>query len=156
MRLRIVVLLLTAAVAGGCGGQPAALTEEDVTAIRENSAAFSAARMAKDMDALATMYTADVVVMPPNEPAIDGASAMQARWADAPAPTEHRLTIHDITGRGDLAYVRGTYVVTGAGGGGRPVTDRGKYVEIRRKQPDGRWLIAVDIWNSDLAPAPVE
>ena len=34
-----------------------------------------------------------------------------------------------------------------------PTHDTGKYVEIWRKQPDGKWLIAVDISNSDL-PLP--
>ncbi len=38
-------------------------------------------------------------------------------------------------------------------GAAEPVQDRGKYVEIRRKQADGAWLIAVDIFNSDL-PIP--
>jgi ketosteroid isomerase-like protein len=50
--------------------------------------------------------------------------------------------------------VLGTYTMTivppGAPG---PVNDSGKYVEVRRKQSDGSWLIAVDIFNSDL-PAP--
>ena len=59
-----------------------------------------------------------------------------------------------VDGRDDLAYVVGTYTMTivppGAPG---PINDSGKYVEIRRKQSDGSWLIAVDIFNSDL-PTP--
>ncbi len=30
-----------------------------------------------------------------------------------------------------------------------PVQETGKYIEIRRKQEDGSWLLAVDIFNSD-------
>jgi ketosteroid isomerase-like protein len=33
---------------------------------------------------------------------------------------------------------------------GTPVTERGKYVAIWKKQPDGRWKAAVDTFNSDL------
>ena len=53
--------------------------------------------------------------------------------------------------RDDLAYVLGTYTMTivppGAPG---PIEDSGKYIEIRRRQPDGSWLISTDIFNSDL------
>lgn len=38
-----------------------------------------------------------------------------------------------------------------------PVKDSGKYVEVRRRQADGRWLVAVDIFNSDVPiPAPTK
>ena len=60
-----------------------------------------------------------------------------------------------VDGRDDLAFVLGplamTFVPPGAPG---PISDSGKYVEVWRKQPDGKWLIAVDISNSDLAPTP--
>ena len=36
---------------------------------------------------------------------------------------------------------------------GKPVQDRGKYVEIFKKQADGTWKVIVDIWNSDLPAA---
>jgi ketosteroid isomerase-like protein len=38
---------------------------------------------------------------------------------------------------------------------GKPVNDKGKYVTVYGKQPDGKWKVVVDIFNSDLpAPAP--
>jgi ketosteroid isomerase-like protein len=55
-----------------------------------------------------------------------------------------------VDGRGDLAYVRGTYVLTIAAMEGQPaMTDRGKYVEIWRRAGGREWRIAVDIFNSD-------
>jgi ketosteroid isomerase-like protein len=33
------------------------------------------------------------------------------------------------------------------------VGDHGKFLEIRRRQADGRWLVAADIFNSDQ-PVP--
>ena len=33
------------------------------------------------------------------------------------------------------------------------VVEQGEYLTIFKKQPDGTWLIAIDIWNSDL-PLP--
>jgi ketosteroid isomerase-like protein len=34
------------------------------------------------------------------------------------------------------------------------MVDKGKYVEIWKKQPDGSWKCAVDMFNSDLPAAP--
>jgi ketosteroid isomerase-like protein len=54
---------------------------------------------------------------------------------------------------GDLAYSMGTYEGTMNDAKGKPVTDRGKYVTVWEKQPDGKWNVVADIYNSDL-PAP--
>jgi ketosteroid isomerase-like protein len=42
---------------------------------------------------------------------------------------------------------------------GKPVNDRGKFLEVWKKQADGKWKCTMDIWNSDLpasAPAAPE
>ena len=67
--------------------------------------------------------------------------------------THAEFKIDEVEGIGELAFVRGRYSMTlepeGAPG---PVNDEGKYIEIRERQPDGSWLLARDIFNSDLAP----
>jgi uncharacterized protein (TIGR02246 family) len=133
---------------------PAGITEADEAAIREISDAFIEKVLAKDFDAVVSLYTEDAVLMPPNMPAQSGGrEALKAFFAGFPAITEFRFDLDDIDGSGNLAYVRGRYEMTLAiEGAPAPVQDRGKFVEIRRKQSDGRWLIAVDIFNTDLAP----
>jgi ketosteroid isomerase-like protein len=54
---------------------------------------------------------------------------------------------------GDLAYTVGTYQFTLNNAKGKPVTDRGKYMTVWKKQPDGKWKAVADTNNSDL-PAP--
>ncbi len=61
------------------------------------------------------------------------------------------LTHDTIVGFGDLAYVRGRYQLHLAIEGA--AVDSGKCLEIRRRQPDGTWLLEVDIFNSSL-PLP--
>jgi ketosteroid isomerase-like protein len=42
---------------------------------------------------------------------------------------------------------------------GKPINDRGKYLEVWEKQPDGKWKCVADMWNSDLAasvPGPAD
>jgi len=60
---------------------------------------------------------------------------------------------------GDLGFVSGTYELTMNDASGKPVNDRGKYVEVWEKKADGKWKCGTDTWNSDLpagssSPAP--
>ncbi len=58
---------------------------------------------------------------------------------------------------GEMAWVSGTYELTMNDASGKPINDRGKYLEVWEKQTDGNWKCAADMWNSDLAasaPAP--
>jgi ketosteroid isomerase-like protein len=58
--------------------------------------------------------------------------------------------VDEVEGYGDVAYVIGRYAMTlEPEGASEPVDDEGKYIEIRRKQPDGGWLMSRDIFNSD-------
>ena len=127
-----------------------ALTAEDLSTIRSSSQAFAKRMLAQDFDGLVQLYTHDVVFMPPNHPVVEGQDALR-KWLDSfPKASAFSLSISDIGGYGDIAYVRGHATMTlqpeGAAG---PVEEAMKYVEVRKKQADGSWLIAVDIFNSD-------
>jgi ketosteroid isomerase-like protein len=57
-----------------------------------------------------------------------------------------------VEGRGDLAYTSGTYrmPLTPRKAGSKPLpTEEGKYVTVLKKQGDGSWKIAYDIWNAN-------
>ena len=80
--------------------------------------------------------------------------ALQAFLEPFPSYPQFEVTIVQIDGRGDLAFVRSTYSETYiVEGTPQPIHDTGRIVDIWRKQPDGKWLIAVHISNSDL-PLP--
>ena len=135
-----------------------ALTDEDVAAIKASTEAYVQAMRSKDWAALAALYTEDAVWMPPNQPMVRGRAAIQA-WNEAyPPVTEFNLTIEEIDGFGNLAYVRGASSTTmEPEGAPEPIRSTGKYIEIRRKQQDGSWLISIDIFNSALPlPPPSE
>jgi uncharacterized protein (TIGR02246 family) len=133
---------------------PAELTEADKSAITAAEETFQAAFNESNWDALAALYTEDAVVMPPNGATVTGRQGIKALFSSFPPGTVVELKIVDIQGVGDLAYVRGTTALT-IPMGDVTATDLGKYVEIRRKQADGSWLMTVDIFNSDTPlPAP--
>lgn len=131
------------------------LSQADVSKINEVTQTFVKAALAKDWATLAALYLDDAVLGPPNEPAVKGRSAIRAWFEKFPSLTAFTPSNVKVDGRDDLAYVWGAYTMTFVPpGGSGPVKDSGKYVEVRRRQPDGRWLLAVDIFNSDLPAAP--
>ena len=128
----------------------AGLSAEDVAAIRRVSDEWLRCFLAHDSEALANWYTEDAVVMPPNHPAVHGRDAIRKWIAGFSHVTQFKNEIEQIDGSAGLAYVRGRYSMTlQPKGVPAPFEDVGKYVEIRKRQPDGSWPVAADIFNSD-------
>lgn len=130
------------------------LSQADIAKINEVSQMFVKGMLAKNWTAVAALYVDDAVLNPPHQPAVKRRTAINAWLEKFPPLTAFTLNNVQVEGRDDLAYVLGTYTMTIVPPGGPgPINDSGKYVEVRRRQADGRWLIAVDIFNSDL-PVP--
>ena len=106
---------------------------------------------AKDIDALAALYTSNARLMPPNAEMATGTNAVRDTFAGMiDAGIAANLTSVETRVAGDIGYNVGTYVLRA----GDEVVDTGKYVETWQRADDGQWRIANDIWNSDVAPAP--
>jgi uncharacterized protein (TIGR02246 family) len=135
--------------------QPLAAT--DLAAIRATDSAFASAANAGNAAGVAANYVPDAQLMPPNQPVVQGREAVQKFWGGllGAYQVKFQVTADEVEGRGDLAYARGHYTLDGTpkAGGAPAMHDQGKYLEILRRQPDGRWLYAVDMYSSDL-PLP--
>jgi ketosteroid isomerase-like protein len=130
-------------------------------ALRDLDAQWSAAAGAKDVEKTVSFYSDDAVVMPPNAPRATTKEAIRTIWKDllTDASISWKTKDVEMAQSGDLAFSSGTYEVTLNDPTGTPVKDRGKYLEVWKKQADGSWKCAVDIWNSDraaTASAPAE
>ena len=141
--------------AADAGNAPAGLTASDSARIAAADSAFRAAANAGDAAAVAAVYASDASLLPPNMPVQRGRNAIQAFWRgllDA-YTVNFELSPDMIEGRGDLAYNMGHYRFTGVPKvkSAPGIADEGKFVEILKKQPDGTWKYAVDIYNSNLA-----
>lgn len=145
---KLPVLAVLAVSVAACAGGAASLSDADIATIEETAESFAAAAN-DDWGGVAAFYTEDAVLMPPNGPAVQGRAAIEAFFGAFPPMSGFTLNPVEIDGRGDLAFVRGTYSMTMEIEGMPPVQESGKYIEIRRKQEDGSWLLAADIFNSD-------
>jgi uncharacterized protein (TIGR02246 family) len=135
---------------------PAGLSAEDEAALRALDAEWARAATAGDGKAVAALYAADATLLPPMEPPKQGEAAKKY-WVDFTdgfsGPAE--LTTTTVEGRGDLAYVVGTYRMTltpkKAGAKAFP-TEEGKYLEVVKKQADGSWKLVYDMWSPNAPP----
>ena len=141
----------------------AADTKAIEQALRDLDAQWSAAAAAKDLEKTISFYSENALVLPTNAPAATTKDAIRNTWKDLLASPgvaiSRKTTKVEVARSGDIAYTTGTYELTMNDASGKPINDRGKYVEVWKKQTDGKWKVAVDIWNSDLPPsvaAPAE
>lgn len=129
----------------------------DESALRAADEEWSKAAGAKDLDKTVSFYVDDATVLPPNSGMVNTKDAFRKIWKemmDAPGfAVGWKATKVEVAQSGELGYVSGTYNFTMNDASGKPATDRGKYLEVWKKQNDGSWKCVVDTWNSDL-PAP--
>lgn len=130
----------------------------DETAIRALDAQWAKTVAARDLEGTVAYYADDASLLPPNAPIVTGKQALRAAWKDFLVPDlslSWEPTKVEVSRSGDLAYLVGTYQLTMKGPQGKPATDKGKLVEVWKKQADGNWKVVADIFNSDLPlPAP--
>jgi ketosteroid isomerase-like protein len=103
---------------------------------------------AKVTDWVTVYYTEDAHLLPPNRPIVSGRAAIRVfiqGLLDA-GFGELSLETVQIGVSGDLAYHIGRLRF------GRPAPDRGKFLEVWRRQPDGAWRCTADMFSSDQAP----
>jgi uncharacterized protein (TIGR02246 family) len=155
---RLLSLLPVIVLAGGCAPgrnaspapDPAAITAEVESFVAANNAAIAA----RDTAAVAALYTDDATVLPAGAPRVEGRAAIRAMWARSLRAPGLAMTLKSqrqlVSASGDMVTDIGTYDFRVEGPGGQPVHDVGKYVTVMQKV-DGRWKMAVDIWNSDPA-----
>jgi len=112
---------------------------------------FAAALNAKDAKAAAALYTEDAVLIPPGEPLVRGRQAIEEYWRGAIESGGVRdvsVETMDASSSGSLGYETGSYVLTANGPDGEAVVEKGRYIELLQRQPDGRWLSTHGIWNA--------
>jgi len=156
----LVVSVVLLAFMWGCAPQAAPDTREaDERAIRELDSECSKAAAAKDVERYMSCYADDAVEFEPGKPMVTGKDAIRKGIDAFFAMPGFSLSFQSdkvvVARSGDLAYSYGTYAMTVNDAKGKPVNDKGKFVSAYRKQPDGKWKVVADIYNSDVpAPAP--
>src|ERR1051325_6052518 len=138
---------------------PAALSDKDVSDIKAVTDRWVNDFLTNKRDDLANILTADMILLPPNMGPQVGRDASMAYLKSYPTITKFTVTKDEVTGVGDLAYLRGTYSIDVTMPDKSTAHENGTAIEIHRKQADGSWPYSRLIWHSSeplptAAPAP--
>jgi len=149
-----IAALLSAGQTSGPGACAASLSPSDRAAIEATIQKYRTAWLAGDAEGVMSTLTGEAVLLPPQgaKPVV-GAGAIRAWWwpPGAPPTTVTRLdiTIEETGGDCQVGHVRGRDEVRWLGAGGKERGNSGTYLNVMKKQPDGRWLISHHMWDDD-------
>lgn len=100
-----------------------------------------------DAAGCAAFFTEDVVLLPPGEPMIRGRKAFEESYRSRMAQNTggtHTNALVDYGVEGDMAYQIGTFAIEDS-----DPPEKGKFVNVLKRQPDGSWKVSISIFNSD-------
>jgi ketosteroid isomerase-like protein len=122
-------------------------------AVRQSDADWAAAASTASVDAWIAFYAADAIVLLPDDQLASGKELLRhavTRLLALPhVSVAWRPIKVEVARSGDLALLIGAYELRFGDSRGAPVSDRGRRLEIWRKQADGTWKCIVDTWNLD-------
>ncbi|MEK6282803.1 MAG: DUF4440 domain-containing protein [Acidobacteriota bacterium] len=108
-----------------------------------------------DVERVLSYWTDDAMVLSPGFPAVVGKDALRQYVQSSMQIPGFRITWTTtdtvLSPDGNLAYMFSLNAVTMNGPNGTPVTTEGRAITIWRRESDGEWRCAVDIWNSETA-----
>ena len=139
-----------------CNFQRSPDINEIETILRRADSSIQNAVMQKNIDSLILFYADDACLLPTAEPIVKGRSAIKTEWQHIfkipDFSNTSNLTKVEVSIDGNMAYTMGSYLATMQGEDGSSVQEPGKWLTIWKKHSDGRWLIIVDTYNTDVPP----
>jgi uncharacterized protein (TIGR02246 family) len=123
----------------------------DTRAIADVANEYTSACNAGDVRRFMATCTDDVVFLPPDDHAALGATAVEAYVKAGffdPFHVHLSFAFDELQVAGDWAFGRGPFELRlTPKPGGEPVVDRGKFLDVLRRQGDGSWRFARVIFN---------
>lgn len=152
MKTFTTIVVASVIVLSGCATTTTPMSMNDAdTYIRAADARFAEAFSRSDWNTVGAFYADDAVMLMPNADAMRGAAAIRQSFNMMNGMSPNlRLSTDRVVQSGDLAYQTGTYQMTMTAAGGSAQSDRGKYLTVWRRQPNGDWKIVADMINTSM------
>jgi uncharacterized protein (TIGR02246 family) len=133
------------------------LTEE-ASLLKQDAEWAEAAASGQDVEKIISYWTDDALIIPPGQPVVEGKAAIRTFVAESLKIPGFK--IHWVSEKvrfspdGLVAYMRATSETTMPGPDGKLMTLPGRGITVWRREPDGQWRCAVDIWNNPSTSLP--
>jgi len=146
MWLRPSLVVLVGTLASACQRPRQQPLANVTTEIRLSDEQFTAAFAKHDAQAVASLYTAEAKLLPPNNDFVGGRPAIQTFWQGVmnAGVAGATLTIEEAVGTDSVTVEVGRYTLSDSAG---KTIDEGKYIVWWKRTPEG-WRLHRDIWNS--------
>ena len=121
------------------GDQNAETVRYDVEALHQKAVS---ALNSGDLEGLMSLYAEEVIMMPEAQNPLVGKVAIQQMWKETLENYAVHVTVitEEVEHCNDLAFERGTFEMTlNPKAGGQAINSTGKYLDILRGLPDGKW-----------------
>ena len=126
----------------------------DELALKDTEAAWVKDAATKDLEKFIAYYADDGSVLLPDTPILTGKEAIRGAFKPMLSDPNFAVTFGatkvDVAKSGDLGYTQGPFSMTTSDPKTKaPVTEKGKYLTVFRKQADGAWRAVEDTFMSD-------
>ncbi len=150
--------LALVALTAGCSKAPAPAPDTraaDLQAVKDVETAWLKDASSKSGEKWASYFTEDGSGLYPGSGILNGKAAISAAMTPVLTDPNFSMDFHSTKARaskgGDMVYSQGVYTMTMTDPKTKkPMTDKGKFLTVFVKQPDGSWKAAADTYNTDL------
>lgn len=150
MKNLVAILAVMLAIAG-CQRPKQVNVAQEEAAIRATDAQWLQAVKSRDADKIAAFWADDAVIFPSGANAIRGKAAIRDYVKGALASPDFDITWQAesvvVAASGDFAYETGQDEITFRSPSGQLMKEKNNALVVWKKQSDGNWKAAIDIWT---------
>lgn len=154
MQKQIIMLSVVVALCLSVLSCQAPSNEADIEAVRGVQNEYIRALNNDDVDAWVETMGDDAVYLPPNNPQLTGKEAIRSFMVTSffePFNVQCSISVQEVQILGDFAFTNGFFSLSlTPKDGGEVIEDKGKFIDIFKRQPDGSWKYYRVIFNSDM------
>ena len=117
--------------------------------VNQGNTAWNTAFNAKNADALAALYAAEAILVPPTGTTVKGTAAIREFWSGLfkAGFKDHKIDLVGVRQEGKLTIAVAKWQATGPDENGAPKQYGGQLVNILETQEDGQMRSILHTWN---------
>jgi len=134
--------------------EPVVDVEAEIEAVWKAESAWLKAIQEKDINQALSFYWNDAMWLMRDIPTIKGKEGVKEMWSrffnDPNSWIDWKPIKVEVSNSGDLAYSAGTFEIRETDEEGKTVTEKGEYVVVWKKAPDGNWMLEFQLCGLPL------